>query len=149
MDSIVDPSADALWNSVATLVSTDGVEEKRPRTEEEWQAVRHNAVALVEATNLLLMRPRAIARPGVKSENPGIELEPGQIEQIVRADPEAFTRLAHGLHDAAARALQAIDAKDAAGLSDSGETIDVACENCHRKYWYPDQPTAPSPPAAR
>ena len=32
---------------------------------------------------------------------------------------------------------QAIDAKDAMALSASGEGLDIACENCHLKYWYP------------
>ena len=34
-------------------------------------------------------------------------------------------------------ALAAIDKKDADALSDAGETIDEACEQCHLKYWYP------------
>ena len=29
------------------------------------------------------------------------------------------------------------DKKDAEALSDAGETIDEACEQCHLKYWYP------------
>jgi cytochrome c556 len=41
------------------------------------------------------------------------------------------------LHDAGMKALAAIDKKDADALSDAGETIDEACEQCHLKYWYP------------
>ena len=36
-------------------------------------------------------------------------------------------------------ALKAIEAKDAQGLWDAGGKIDMACENCHLKYWYPNQ----------
>ena len=32
MDSLVDPSADVLWESVATIVSAKGTEERRPKT---------------------------------------------------------------------------------------------------------------------
>ena len=36
-------------------------------------------------------------------------------------------------------ALKAIDAKDTEGLSSAGGDIDMACESCHTKYWYPNK----------
>ena len=137
MDSEVDPSADVLWESVATIVSAKGTEERRPRTDEEWKTVRRHAVILVEATNLLKMEGRHVALPGQKSENPGIELEPEQMEKMMKEDRQSFIKLANGLYDAGLVALKAIDAKNAEGLLDAGETIDSACETCHLKYWYP------------
>jgi len=139
MDSLVDPSADVLWDSVATVVTKAGTEERAPRTDEEWKNVHRNAVRLVEATNLLLIPGRHVAKPGEKSENPGIELGPEEIETVINQDRAAFINFAHGLHDAAVPALKAIEAKDVQGLSDAGEKIDTACENCHLKYWYPNQ----------
>src|SRR5262245_33694432 len=106
MDSLVDPSADFLWESVATIVSAAGTEERRPRTDEEWTNVHRRAVALVEATNLLLMEGRHVAKPGEKSENPGIELQPEQIEKLIADDRQAWVNFAHGLHDAAIPALK-------------------------------------------
>jgi hypothetical protein len=138
MDSIVDPSADVLWESVATIVSAKGTEERRPRTDEEWATVRRNAIRLLEATNLLVMEGRHVAKPGEKSENPGIELEPEQMEKLINDDRASFIKFAQGLHDATMPALKAIDDKNADGLLDAGELIDNACENCHLKYWYPN-----------
>jgi hypothetical protein len=138
MDSIVDPSADALWDSVATVVTADGVEERAPKTDEEWAAVRRHAVQLVEASNLLLIQGRHVAKPGEKSQNQKVELEPEEIERLINNDRKSFTRLALGLHDAAVPAFNAIEARNARGLSDAGEGIDTACENCHLKYWYPN-----------
>src|SRR4051812_12323171 len=59
MQGIVDPSADAVWSSVATIFTKDGTEERRPRTKEQWDAVRGQAMTLTEAGNLLMMPPRA------------------------------------------------------------------------------------------
>jgi hypothetical protein len=137
MDSIVDPSADYLWESVATIVTKKGTEERRPRTDMEWKEVRRRAIAMVEGTNLLIMDGRLVARAGEKSENPGIELGPEEIKAVIDADRASFIKFAHGLHDAGIKALAAIDKKDADALSDAGETIDEACEQCHLKYWYP------------
>ena len=142
MDSLVDPSADVLWESVATIVSAKGTEERRPKTDEEWANVRRNAIRLLEATNLLAMEGRHVAKPGEKSENPGIELEPEQMEKLMTEDRASFLKLAHGLYDAALPALKAIDARNADGLLDAGEGIDNACEQCHLKYWYPLQEQA-------
>lgn len=137
MDSIVDPSADYLWDSVATIVTRAGTEERRPRTPEDWKNVRRRAIALIEATNLLVMEGRRVALPGEQSENPGIELGPDEMQPLIDADRATFIERAHALHDAATKALEAIDKKDVDGLSNSGETIDEACEQCHLKYWYP------------
>jgi hypothetical protein len=140
MLSIVDPSADAIWESVATIVSVSGTEERAPQTDEEWATVRRSAVQLVEATNLLLMPGRHVAKPGEKSENPDVELGPPDIEKLITADRETFVSLVHGLHESALAAFNAIEAKNKQGLFDAGEHIDTACENCHRKYWYPPKP---------
>jgi hypothetical protein len=137
MDSVVDPSADYIWDSVSTIVTRKGTEERRPRTDMEWKEVRRRAIALVEATNLLIMDGRKVAKPGEKSENPEVELGPDDIQGLIDADHASLIKFAHGLHDAGMKALAAIDKKDADALSDSGEAIDEACEQCHLKYWYP------------
>jgi hypothetical protein len=137
MDSMVDPSADVLWESVATTISAAGTEELQPRTDDDWRNVHRNAVILVEATNLLKMDGRRVAKSKEKSENPGIELEPEQMEKLINNDRPAFIKFAQGLHDAAMPALKATEDRNPAALLDAGEPIDKACENCHLKYWYP------------
>jgi hypothetical protein len=137
MDSLVDPSADTLWESVATTVSAAGVDEKQPKTPEEWADVRRRAISLVEATNLLIMEGRHVAKPGEKAENEEVELSPEEIEKLINGDRASWINNAHALNDAAMVALKAIDAKNVMGLLDAGEGIDTACENCHLKYWYP------------
>ena len=107
MTSIVDPESDVLWNAVATIVSLTGTEEREPKTDEEWAAVRRSAVQLVEATNLLRIPGRLVAKHGEKSENPRIELQPETIQKMIAEDPATWTRLVNGLHDAAVPALQA------------------------------------------
>jgi hypothetical protein len=137
MDSTVDPSADVIWESVAIIISATGTEEKAPHTDEEWKSVRRAAIRIIEATNLIQIPGRRVARPGEKSENPKIELGPDEIEQLIAQDPRSFVALAHRLHDAGTAALTAIDARDASALLTAGERLDTACENCHLKYWYP------------
>lgn len=142
MDSMVDPSADFIWDSVSYTVNFNGVEDKQPRTDEEWKMVRRHAITLVEASNLLVMDGRHIAKPGEQAENEEVELRPEQIETLVNQDRAAWVKFAHGLHDASLATLAATDAKNVQRLLDAGEKLDEACEQCHLKYWYPKEKPA-------
>jgi hypothetical protein len=139
MDSLVDPSADEIWESVATVVDASGVHDKYPRTDDEWKAVRRDAIRLLEATNLLQMPGRLVAKHGEKSENPGIELEPEEMEKLINDDRATFHKRAQGLHDSVMATFKAIEAKDKDALLASGAAIDEACEKCHMTYWYPNE----------
>ena len=145
MLSIVDPSADTVWLSVTTVQSSAGTVDTAPKNDEEWQKVRHGAIALAEATNLLIMPGRHVANPGEKSEAPGVELEPSEMEVLINKDRAAWEMRAHALHDAALNVVKAVDAKDSQKVFEIGEDIEVACENCHRQYWYPNEVIPPVP----
>ena len=145
MQSVVDPNADVVWLAVTTVQSNKGTVETRPKTDEEWTKVRHGAVALMEASNLLMVPGRHVARAGEKSETPGVELEPSEMEALINKDLGAWRKRAHGLHEAGVAALQAIDAKDANKLFEVGEQIERACEGCHSQYWYPNEKIPPVP----
>ena len=139
MESIVMPAAQAVWDAVAVYVTEKGVIETKPQTDEEWEKLRWQAVTLVEATNLLIVPGRRAAHPGAKSENPGAELEPAQIQALLDKQRPSFVAHAHVLHEAAMQALRAIDARNIDGISEAGGTIDEACESCHLQFWYPPQ----------
>ena len=139
MDALVDPGSDYIWDSVETVVSAKGTEEKAPHTDEEWKQVRNHAIMLLEATNLLQIPGRHVAKPGEKAEDPKVELSPDQIEESINKDRASWIKYAHGLHDATMEAFKAIEAKDTEGLLNAGDGIDNACEKCHLQYWYPNE----------
>ena len=139
MDAEIDYNADWLWDAVSTEISAKGVIDKRPRTDEDWKEARNHAIALLEATNLLQMPGRAVAKPGEKSENPGIEEGPEEIKALMDADRASWVKYTRGLYDATKLMLDAIDKKDADQLLDLGDQLDQACEKCHMHYWYPHQ----------
>jgi hypothetical protein len=149
MDALVDPGSDYLWDSVETIVSAKGTEEKAPHTDEEWKEVRNHAIMLLEATNLLQVPGRHVAKSGEKADDPSVELSPEQIEDLINKDRSSWIKYAHGLHDATMEAFKAIEKKDAEGLLDAGDGIDNACEKCHLQYWYPNERKPESAPSQR
>jgi hypothetical protein len=136
MNSIVDPSSDVLWDSVEVEATLAGTRKKAPGSDAEWNVLRQNAIALVEASNLLLIPGRRIAAPGDKAEDPRADRNPEEIQLLMTQDPASWTRFAHGLHDAAMESLNAIRAKDVQQLLNAGDVLDRACERCHEVYWY-------------
>ncbi|HEY2384357.1 MAG TPA: hypothetical protein VGK48_24540 [Terriglobia bacterium] len=149
MDALVDPGSDYIWDSVETIVSAKGVEEKYPKTDEDWKQVRNHAIMLLEATNLLQMPGRKVAKEGEKANDPNVELAPDQIEAAINKDRAAWFKHAHDLHDATMKTLQAAEAKDKDKLLDVGNDIDEACEKCHLQYWYPNEKRPDAAPSLR
>ena len=139
MDSVVDPSADFIWDSVSTTSNLKGIVEKAPKTDEEWREVRRHAIALMEATDLLQMPGRTVARPGEKAADPRIELDPAVIQTMIDADRASWADHTRALYDATALIIKAVEAKSSDAILQAGDNIDQACENCHLKYWYPSQ----------
>jgi hypothetical protein len=154
MQSLVMPQAETIWDAVSTAVTEKGVETKAPKNQEEWDMMRHAAVSVSEAMNLILMPGRKVAKPGDQAKDPTVELTPEQIQELIDKDRESWGKLAHELQTAMDDAIKAIDAKNPDALSNAGGGIDAACENCHKKYWYPNdkgaagatpEPAAPAP----
>lgn len=149
MLGLVDTSADAVWLSVTTTVDSRGIIDVRPQSDEQWAEVRYGALRLAEAANLLKIPGRHVALPGEKSVVPGIELEPEEMQAMIDKDPAGWHMHAEALHDAALLAVHAAEAKDPSKIFEVGETIERACEGCHRQYWYPNEalPELPQPKA--
>jgi hypothetical protein len=83
------------------------------------------------------MPGRRVAAPGSRSELPGVDLEPEQIEALLEQDRAAWTQFVDGLHASGVTVLEAIDRRDVDALLVAGDGLDLACENCHVRYWYP------------
>lgn len=139
MQSIIDPSADALWGAVGTVVDKEGIHESSPKTQEEWLDMRRAAVRIIEGSNLLMMPGREAAPVGTKSEAPGVELEPAQITALINKDRKSFDAFAKALQALGSEALRASDAQDAALLMDIGAGMENVCESCHQVFWYPQE----------
>jgi hypothetical protein len=143
MESIIDPSADALWEAVGTVVDKEGIHEMFPKTNEDWRDVRHAAVRIIEGSNLLMMPGREAAPAGTQSEAPGVELEPAQISELLKKNWETFNTFAKALQALGAEALQASAAQNAPLLMDIGARMETVCEGCHQTFWYPPEKHAP------
>jgi hypothetical protein len=142
MASMIDPSADFLFQTIVVIVDEKGIIDKTPKNDEEWKEVRRHALILLEAPNLMISPGRRVAHPGEKAPFPEVELHPEQIQKLIDDDRPSFVRRAGKLQDAAALALKTIDARDKDALFRALGDVDKACESCHLHYWYPNDKRA-------
>jgi hypothetical protein len=140
MDSEIGPSADYIWGSIGEESGPEGIIKKAPKTDDEWKEERRKAVILVEAANLIVMPGRHVAKAGEKAADPNVELSPEAIEELINKDREAFLALNKQFRDVTIEQLAAIDKRDVDGMLKAGGELDTTCENCHKKYWYPNDP---------
>jgi len=110
MEATVQPAASVYWNSVATIVTREGVEERFPKTDEAWEAVWGAAVTIAESGNLMMMAPRA---------------KEGDREWI---------SLSQQLVNVGEQAAKAAGAKNPEAVLSTGEQVYDVCTRCHMKY---------------
>ena len=141
MESIIDPSADVLWGAVGAVVDQEGSHERLPKTPEDWLDVHRAAVRIIEGANLLMMPGREAAPAGVKSEVPGVELEPAQMTALINKNRKSFNAYAKALQTLG---LRASEAKNADSLIEIGGRMEDVCETCHKTFWYPQGKQGPA-----
>jgi len=109
MASMMDPTADVVWESVGTIMTKEGTFEKAPQTDDEWKNVRAHAVMLVEGGNLLMLP----ARSGGNAE---------------------WITLAQDLISQSKRMITAAEKHDRQAVFDVGSDIYDRCVNCHKRF---------------
>jgi len=141
MRYMIDPSADNIFNSVRTVMTKKGTVETAPKTDADWDQIQIGAVTLAEGAYLLKVR-RPFAPPGDMNLSAGpnpLELSPDQITARVVRDPVEWNARIEALRNVALEVMDIVKRRGADQLWDAGENLDVACEGCHRSYWYPGE----------
>jgi hypothetical protein len=105
----IDASADVIWEASGEIISKDGVLQRRPKNQAEWDAVRNAAIMITEAGNLLMMTPRA-------------------------KDGDVWMERSQAMIDTGVAAWKAAEAKNVDQLFTVGGDVYEACSQCHRRY---------------
>lgn len=140
MNAFIEPNARQLWDGVSYVATLEGVVETIPQTQEDWDRLRTNAMALIEAGNALMLPGRRIDTAETTASRPDFQFAAEEIEQLRRSDPENWLLNLQTMQDYALQTLEAINKKDMLGFLERGALINEACETCHAQYWYKPLP---------
>lgn len=139
MEHVVDASADAFWESSGFVSDKTGVHDLSPKNDKQWLALRGKVIMLIEASNLVMVEGRPVSRAGFPHVEPGNSLGSKEIEDAIAKDRTAFVGFAQALRQVGIQALEAVDKRDKDAMSSLGAEMDEICENCHKRFWYPDR----------
>ena len=119
---VVDPAGDMVWDAVSTVVDKKGLHETMPTTDEDWFKVRTGVITLIEASNLLMIPGRAMAKPARRSLRVSSS-EPAEMEVLVNKIARAGTGAPATFTTSASRCSRSWT-RDAQALFDIGEDLD-------------------------
>src|SRR5436190_16219671 len=89
MLAITKPTSDAIFQSVQTNVTREGVEEIFPKTDEEWALLGAQAGALAESGNLIMAEGRAVDRADwIKMSQAMIDAAKQTLRAVEEKSPE-------------------------------------------------------------
>lgn len=145
MSGIIAPTADLIWGAVGTEEGPKGPVDKKPKTDKDWAELRQKVVLMAESANLLAVEGRTVLLAGEKLANPAGpgDLTPEKSAEKIKAEWSTWLAFSQSLQNSALATLKSVDAKDVDAFVEAGGAIDEACEQCHKRFWYPDAPTPP------
>ncbi len=143
MAGSIDPLADVIWGETSKAYGDDGRPQPGKLTPEEWAKVEQ------AARDMRVAAEKIASDPDIEVTKPGAKLlDEGRVPEAVTAAQVALyvQRDRPGLAVHARELMkEALDIENAAKARDSvkavylAEQLDEVCEQCHVRYWYPEQ----------
>ena len=141
MRDLIDPLADYIFDAISTSITRAGTVDRFPKTDADWDRFRIGGTAMAETSYLLKVR-RPFTPKGDLNNSFGpdaVELSPDEIMAKVQKDPVEWNSRIETLRNVGLEVIEISKKKDVSQLWNVAEDLDVACESCHRSYWYPKE----------
>ena len=110
MAYVLDPAAEAIWDSAGFVITEEGETNLAPTNQEEWDKVKHGAKVISESSYLLSMPERAV-------------------------DQAQWVALSMALKGMGEKAFKAAENEDSEALFEIGAELYQLCVACHQIYW--------------
>jgi hypothetical protein len=142
MKNVVAPQAQILWDVGNEAMDDNGTPDAKRLSAAQWaqlaaagQKVKDMSLALAMADHIKVVAPAA----AIQGEGDPNSSSAVQVQGFVDADPTGFADQARKLAAVADDFVAAAKARDAAKLGLASGNLDQVCEDCHMRYWYPQQ----------
>jgi cytochrome c556 len=139
MQQQVNPATLAIWDIGNNAMNDQGGLDPAKMDSAKWSTLTENATKLAEAGRAMAAARLFVAASDGNTTVAEGEIPMAEVQRALDADPEGFRQAAAAFADHAEKLAAAARGPDVAAAGDLVAGIDVACENCHAKYWYPEQ----------
>ena len=114
MAYLIDPAAEAIWDSAGYVITEEGEVNLAPTDQEGWDKVKNGAKVISESSYLLSMPERAL-------------------------DQTQWVALSMTLKGIGEKAFKAAENEDAEDLFKIGAELYRVCVACHQTYWIKEE----------
>jgi hypothetical protein len=142
MKGVIAPQAQILWDVGNEAMDDNGNPDAKRLTAAQWDQlaaagakVKDMSLALAMAEHIKVVGPGA----AIQGEGDPNSSSAVQVQGFVDANPAGFAEQSRKLAAAADDFVVAAKARDAAKLGLASGNLDQVCEDCHMRYWYPQQ----------
>jgi hypothetical protein len=135
MRDVINPAARRLWGAFSYVITAEGEQESRPESDEDWQALRTHADALIRA-GLTLKLPTLRVDDGSAPPAAEYQFDHAEVARLIAADPSVWRNYAERMQGITLRIVTAIDRRDATTYTELGVELNQTCEGCHVQFWY-------------
>lgn len=144
MKNVVAVQMQLIWDVGNQAQDAHGNPDASKLKADDWSKVISAGGKLRQVAQTLAQADHvAVAAPGMKLDeqaNPGA-LGVKEMQAAIDANPAEFRALAQTLSMSMDQVVAAAKSRDAAKLFDVSGGLDQVCENCHMRFWYPEQKT--------
>ena len=148
MAGSIDPVADVIWHVASKAYGEDGNAKAGVLADRDWAQIAKAARDLHDGAMIIANNPDiVVAAPGAKILDEGKVAEAVtavQVASYVERDRPGLASHARNLSAIALEIEAAAKARNAAQTVKLSEDLDEVCETCHKRFWYPAQPTPPA-----
>ena len=142
MERVVVPASKVLWDVSNNKQDDNGNVDASKVTDAEWKQVEAAAMQMkASAETLAGTKHVVVAPPGVAIHDEGTPngSSAQQVQGFIDADPAGFAEYAKALAASGEAIRQAATTRNASQFGDEAGKLDGVCEQCHVKFWYPQQ----------
>ena len=138
----VNPAALAIWDVTNAAMDDEGGLDPARLDAEAWGRLEESA-QMLEIYGKRMSEAQVIVAGGpdiVSGALPPGLASRAQIQAMIDSDPDGFRTVSAGMAEQAAALVAAAKARDAAAAGELASGIDTACQSCHTRYWYLQEP---------
>lgn len=142
MKNVVAVQTQVIWDVGNQAQDDQGNPDASKLAAADWTKITDAAAKAKQASQTLARADYVqAAAAGVKIEGEGNSgaLGAKQVQALIDKDPAAFRAMSQALATSMDQIGAAAKAKDAAQLFEVSGALDQVCEDCHMKFWYPEQ----------
>ena len=142
MQQVIAPQAQIVWNVGNATFDDEGKMDGSKVTDAGWKDVASAAEKLKHAARLLARADGVVVATSdekLQDEGNPDAADAKAVQGHIDTNRQSFRRRAKALQVAADELLKASTTHNAVTFSRVSNGLDEICEDCHERFWYPEQ----------